>query len=39
MIRMTCVVVVVLLGVFPAAAQERGYLATDEQGGRHAFSF
>ena len=39
MVRLACVVVVVLLGVFPAAAQERGYLAIDEQGGRHAFSF
>ena len=39
MIRLTCVVVLVLLGVFPAAGQERSYLAIDEQGGRHAFSF
>ena len=39
MIRVTFVVVVVLLRVFQAAAQERGYLAIDEQGGRHAFSF
>ena len=39
MIRVTFVVVVVLLRVFQAAAQERGYLAIDDQGGRHAFSF
>ena len=39
MIRMTFVVVSVLLGVIPAAGQERGYLAIDEQEGRHAFSF
>ena len=39
MIRVTFVIVVVLLRVFQAAAQERGYLAIDEQGGRHAFSF
>ena len=39
LIRLTCVVVLVLLGVFPSAAQERGYLAIDEQGGRHASRF
>ena len=39
MIRLTCVVVVVLLDVFPPPAQDRGHLAIAEQGGRHAFSF
>ena len=39
MVRPACVVVLVLLGVLPVAAQDRGYLAIDEQGGRHAFSF
>ena len=38
MIRLAFVVVM-LLGTLPAAAQERGYLAIDEAGGRHAFSF
>ena len=34
MTRYACVTALFLLVVYPAAAQERGYLAIDEQDGR-----
>ena len=39
MVRLTHIIALVLLGVSPAAAQEPGVLAIDEEAGRYAFSF